>query len=121
MTVKQKLYASGELVLRNLKIFVGDKASVFFSLLAPLIVLLLYVFFLKELQIDSAAAMFGDVPVDPALIEKTVNNWMLAGVVSVACVTVSFSAQEREIKDRETGVVADIKASPLPRPLIEMS
>ena len=121
MTVKQKLYASGELVLRNLKIFVGDKASVFFSLLAPLIVLLLYVFFLKELQIDSAAAMFGDVPVDPDLIEKTVNNWMLAGVVSVACVTVSFSAQEREIKDRETGVVADIKASPLPRPLIEMS
>ena len=121
MTVKQKLYASGELVLRNLKIFVGDKASVFFSLLAPLIVLLLYVFFLKELQIDSAAAMFGDVPVDPGLIEKTVNNWMLAGVVSVACVTVSFSAQEREIKDRETGVVADIKASPLPRPLIEMS
>ena len=38
---------------RGLKIFLKDRASVFFSLLAPLIILLLYVLFLGDVQILS--------------------------------------------------------------------
>lgn len=37
---------------RNLKIFLKDKANIFFSLLAPLIVLALYVLFLGRVQAD---------------------------------------------------------------------
>ena len=43
-------YALWLLTRRNLKIFLKDKANVFFSLLAPLIVLALYVLFLGRLQ-----------------------------------------------------------------------
>ena len=35
-----------QLTLRNLKVFVKDRANIFFSLLAPLIVLALYVLFI---------------------------------------------------------------------------
>lgn len=119
--MKTDLRALHRLVVRNLKIFLSDKMGVFFSLLAPLIVLLLYVFFLKDVQLDSAIAVFDGVPVDEKLLENMVNDWMLAGVVSVACVTVSFSAQERLVKDRETGVLLDIKASPISRGVIDAS
>ena len=37
------------LSLRNVKIFVRDRANVFFSLLAPLIVLALYVLFIGRM------------------------------------------------------------------------
>lgn len=39
--------------LRNLKIFVKDKANIFFALLAPLIVLGLYILFLGKTQTDT--------------------------------------------------------------------
>ena len=39
-----------KLVERSLKIFLKDKVGVFFSLLAPLIVLVLYVLFLGDIQ-----------------------------------------------------------------------
>ena len=40
------------LTVRNLKLFLKDKMQVFFSLLAPLIVLFLYVAFLGDVQMD---------------------------------------------------------------------
>ena len=41
------------MVSRNLKIFLKDKANIFFSLLCPLIVLALYVLFLGKIQVDN--------------------------------------------------------------------
>ena len=49
-------YALWLLTRRNLKIFLKDKAIVFFSLLAPLIVLVLYVLFLGRIQEDGLLA-----------------------------------------------------------------
>ena len=46
------LYA---LTMRNLKVFLRDKANVFFSLLSPLIVLGLYVLFIGRMQSDGIA------------------------------------------------------------------
>ena len=40
------------LTLRNIKVFVKDRANVFFALLAPLIVLALYVLFIGRMQND---------------------------------------------------------------------
>ena len=45
-----------QLTLRNLKVFVKDRANIFFSLLAPLIVLALYVLFIGRLQADGITA-----------------------------------------------------------------
>ena len=47
------VYALGQIVKRCLKMFFKDGMSVFFSLLAPLIVFLLYVLFLGDIQVDS--------------------------------------------------------------------
>lgn len=108
----------GRLVERSLKIFLKDKVGVFFSLLAPLLVLMLYVLFLGDLQMDSIKAAFKDVPIDEKLLKNFVDGWMLAGVVSVACITVSFSAQSIMVSDRQDGVLADTLASPVSRGVV---
>ena len=108
----------GMLIKRSLNIFLKDKMSVFFSLLAPLLVLALYVLFLADIQVDAVKSNFENVPIDDKLIKNFVDAWMLAGVISVACITVSFSAQNIMIADKERGVLADILSSPIPRGLI---
>lgn len=108
------------LVERNVKIFLKDKMGVFFSLLAPLIVLGLYVLFLGDVQMQSIESAFKDIPIDNKLLKNFVDNWMLAGVISVACVTVSFSAQEIVVKDREKGVLADMLCAPVKRYLLSI-
>lgn len=108
----------GMLIKRSLNIFLKDKMSVFFSLLAPLIVLAVYVLFLADIQVDAVKSNFENVPIDDKLIKNFVDSWMLAGVISVACITVSFSAQNIMIADKERGVLADILSSPIPRGLI---
>lgn len=108
------------LVERNVKIFLKDKMGVFFSLLAPLIVLGLYILFLGDIQMQNLESAFKDLPIEKDLLKNFVDNWMLAGVISVACVTVSFSAQEIVVKDREKGVIADMLCAPVKRYIISI-
>ena len=109
------------LVSRSLKIFLKDKASVFFSLLAPLIVLGLYLLFLGDIQMDGIKSAFEGAPIEEKALKNFVDAWMLAGVVSVACVTVSFSVQGITVQDREKGVLNDMLASPISRGIIDIS
>lgn len=121
-TFVKDIITVSKLVERNIKIFLKDKMGVFFSLLAPLIVLGLYILFLGDLQMQSLESVFKDLPVkiDEKLLKNFVDSWMLAGVVSVACVTVSFSAQEIIVKDKENGVMADMLCAPVKRYLLSV-
>lgn len=119
--IKDNAAVVSGLVERSLKIFLKDKASVFFSLLAPLIVLGLYLLFLGDIQTDGIKAAFEGASIDDKLLKSFVDSWMLAGVVSVACVTVSFSVQGITVQDREKGVLNDMLASPISRGIIDIS
>ena len=119
--IKDNAAVVSGLVERSLKIFLKDKASVFFSLLAPLIVLGLYLLFLGDIQMDGIKAAFEGAPIEEKSLKNFVDAWMLAGVVSVACVTVSFSVQGITVQDREKGVLNDMLASPISRGIIDIS
>ena len=103
------------LTLRNLKVFVKDRANVFFSLMAPLIVLALYVLFIGRMQSDGlkdALAGMG-VSADDAVAAFS-DSWMLSGVMATSCVTVPLCACGIMIQDKNRGVSADFAASPIP-------
>lgn len=119
--IKDNAAVVSGLVERSLKIFLKDKASVFFSLLAPLIVLGLYLLFLGDIQTDGIKAAFEGAPIEEKSLKNFVDAWMLAGVVSVVCVTVSFSVQGITVQDREKGVLNDMLASPISRGIIDIS
>lgn len=119
--MSRNFYALFSLTKRGIKLFLKDRAGVFFSLLAPLIVLLLYVLFLADVQLQSLRSYLMDLPVSDELAGAFVDGWMLAGAVSVACITVPFSAQSIMIKDKETGSLADMLVSPVSRRIIQLS
>lgn len=73
---------------RTLKIFLLDKAAVLFSLLAPLILLLLYTLFLGDVQIAAVkSGLPGGVELSDAAIKAFIDSWVAAGVMSVGAVS----------------------------------
>jgi multidrug/hemolysin transport system permease protein len=121
-SIQESFLAFGQLVKRNLKLFFLDKAGVFFSMLAPLIVLLLYILFLGDLQVQNVV---NSVPIGIPLNEKAVkayvDSWMMAGVLSISCITVSLGANTVMILDKTKGVLNDFISSPVKRWVINAS
>ncbi len=102
--------------MRNLKIFLKDKANIFFALLAPLIVLGLYILFLSRIQTDGLLSALQEMGVSGG--EKEIRSfadcWMLSGVMASACITVPLCACGVMVQDRNRGIRADLAASPVP-------
>lgn len=113
------------LVKRNIKLYLKDKMNVFFSVLAPIIVLLLYILFLGELQVNSITSMLESYGLQDALtrsdVSALINNWMISGVMGVSCLTVAVNANSSMVRDRQTGNLNDMLASPIKRWVIYAS
>lgn len=100
---------------RNIEVFIKDKANVVFSMLAPLIVLALYVLFIGRMQSDGIIASLAEygVSADDA-VRAFSDSWMLSGVMATSCITVPLCACGTMVYDKNRGVSSDFAASPIP-------
>lgn len=106
-----------QLVLRNIRLFLRDKATVFFSFLSVIIIIFMYVLFLGKMQQNILANAFSGVEG----IDWLVSSWIMAGILTVSTVTVPLSAIGTLINDRATGVLDDFYASPIDRKVLALS
>jgi len=111
------IYTVYRLVQRNIKIYLKDKANVFFSLLSPLIILGLYILFIGKLQIDALNATLDEIKVTDAdkAVRAFCDSWMISGVMACACITVALCSSGVMIQDKQRGISSDVLASPLPK------
>lgn len=80
------------LIQRHIKLFLKDKASVFFSLFSVFIIITLYLLFLSE-NISSNLPEFDDQAAFVFL-------WMFAGIIAVTTATASLGALGKFIEDK---------------------
>ena len=92
-------------VSRNLKVFFRDKTAVFFSLLAVLIVLGLYIFFLGDVWVDSFPNIKG--------VKNLMNCWIIAGLIGVTSVTANMGAFGTMIEEKSKNKIKDFYVSPI--------
>ncbi|MFR7976106.1 MAG: ABC transporter permease [Intestinibacter bartlettii] len=92
-------------VSRNLKVFFRDKTAVFFSLLAVLIVLGLYIFFLGDVWIDSFPNIKG--------VKNLMNCWIIAELIGVTSVTANMGAFGTMIEDKSKNKIKDFYVLPI--------
>jgi len=95
------------LIKRNLKSYFRDRATVFFSLLGALIIILLYVLFLGNLIEGSASQFAGD---DARFL---IDTWIMGGVITASSVTTTLGAYSMMVQDQEKKTIRDFYASPL--------
>lgn len=106
-----------QLVIRHNKLFRRDRMLVLFSLLTVFIVILLYAIFIQKTQVDAIEQL---VPAAPEL-KVMVNEWMVAGLLSIITVTSTLAAFGIAIKDMETKVLADFLTAPISRAKLQLS
>lgn len=105
------------LVQRNNKVFRRDKTQVFFSLLSVIIVIVLYAVFLQKMQVDAIERITEATPE----VITMVNEWVVAGLLSMIAVSTTLGAYSIAIKDQESKAMADFLTAPLSRATIQMS
>lgn len=101
------------LTKRHMQVFFRDKGAVFFSLLSPLIVFLLFFLFLGASQLESIKESLPHIDEDKLSI--FLNSWVYAGIVMVTTITTGLAALGVFVADRESGRFTDFAVSPVPR------
>lgn len=108
------------LIARNCKVYFRDKGVFFTSLLAPLILLFLFVAFLGNVYRDSIRSVVEGFPISDALVESIASGWLISSLLAVCAVTIAFTANIIMVQDRVSGQAGDILVSPVPRSLVAL-
>ena len=108
------------LIKRNLLLFFKDWQSILFSLLTSIIVLVLYLLFLKGTFVSAMQSAMEQYPGSASMVSETdidmfANLLLLTGILGSAMISVPFSCITTLVRDRASKVDYDILATPLKR------
>lgn len=111
------------LVKRNLLVYFKDTSSVIFSMLTPIIILVLYLLFIRSnltSAIESAAVSIKDL-LRPGDIDAFTSGLQLCGILGTAMITVPYNTISMLARDRENKIDYDVFATPIKRYQIVIS
>ena len=101
---------------RNIRIYFKDKVTFFTSLITPVILLILYVTFLRSVYVDSLlAGMPEGIEIPEKLINGFTGGWLVSSILGVSAVTVAFSSNNIMAMDRVTKRINDFYVTPVKR------
>lgn len=113
----------GYLIARNCKVYFRDKGVFFSSLIAPIILLFLYVAFLgnnySENVRNIAENNFG-VTLEKSIVSAFAGGWLLSSLIAVCAVSIAFTANMVMVQDKVTGRIDDFNVSPVPKSFLAL-
>lgn len=115
------------LVKRNLRVFYRSRGSIFSSLLACIIVVVLMVVFLGDMNVNSITNILSeyggvrDEAADSANALSVILNWITAGIIIVNSLTVTLTVIGTMIDDEENHRLISFYVSPLKRSTFVMA
>ena len=123
VNVKKNLRSYKGMTVRNIKVYMKDKTAIMLSMITQIIVLGLYLLFLKTSYVDMITASLselGDI-VSKNDINALVNSWLVAGVIGTSVVTVALNALTIMVSDKQEKIDFDYNASPVKGGTVVMS
>lgn len=115
--MKQRLLQLYYLTLRDIKIYFKDKMVFLVSLITPMILLILFITFLKTTYEDTILNIVGDFSISNKLLNAFSGGWLLSSVLATSCVTVSFCSGIMTL-DKISKADIDFKVTPVNKSLI---
>lgn len=110
------------LIKRNVKLFFKDKGMFFTSLITPVILLVLYATFLKNVYNN---AFLSSVPngfrISDQITDGFVGSQLISSILAVSCVTVAFCSNMLMVQDKANGSIRDLTITPLKHSTLAMS
>ena len=116
----RKLFA---LVVRNMKCYFKDKFLFFVSLITPMILLVLFVTFLRGVYISSFKSIFElfSFTASEDVLDGLAGSWLLSSIMSVCSVTVAICSNAVMIQDKIDGSLNDLSVSPVKGTTVSLS
>lgn len=110
------------LIKRNTKIYFKDKSVFLSSLITPLILLFLFVTFLKNVYVDSLKSSLPDgVAVSSTILNGFAGSWLISSILATSCITIAFCANMMMVQDKVTGAYKDLTITPVKKSILNIS
>lgn len=123
-----------KLLKRHLLVFFNNRTRVFFTLMVPFIVFVIYIFFLRNLELMTVKDVFaaseieelknfdtkGDEPINQ-YVGAILDSWMLSGIMALSTLTVSLQTNGIIVIDKEDGLNRDFASSPVSNTILIIS
>ncbi len=109
------------LTKRNTKLFFKDKSAFLPSLITPMILLVLFVAFLKSTYINSLKATLGTIAVADSVLNSFAGSWLMSSVLGVTCITVAFCVNVIMVNDKVNKTNFDMFITPVKKSTISLS
>ncbi len=120
MNKQSELRKMRYLTLRNIKLYFKDKMTFLVSLITPLILLVLFIAFLKSTYEDSILSIIQGFDLDQSLIDAFTGGWLFSSVLATSCVTVAFCSGMMVI-DKINRANIDFMVSPVKKSTLQLS
>ncbi len=101
------------MTVRNMKVYAKDRLAVLLSMLTQIIILGLFILFLRNNYIDAVLRSLGEAQniVAKADVEALVNSWLISGVVGTSVVTVALNTLSVMVNDKQERIDYDYNAT----------
>ena len=120
MNKQSELRKMRYLTLRNIKLYFKDKMTFLVSLITPLILLVLFIAFLKSTYEDSILSIIQGFDLDQSLIDAFAGGWLFSSVLATSCITVAFCSGMMVI-DKINRANIDFMVSPVKKSTLQLS
>lgn len=120
MNKQSELRKMRYLTLRNIKLYFKDKMTFLVSLITPLILLVLFIAFLKSTYEDSILSIIQGFDLDQSLIDAYTGGWLFSSVLATSCITVAFCSGMMVI-DKINRANIDFMVSPVKKSTLQLS
>jgi multidrug/hemolysin transport system permease protein len=116
-----------KLIKRHLLVFMNNRMRVFYTLMVPFIIFIIYIFFLRDLELMTITPMLSEYNLDSndvtlnGYINTLIDSWMLSGIVAMSTMTVSLQINNITVGDKENGINRDFASSPVSNAILIMS
>lgn len=119
--MKNELKKLSALVGRNIKLYFKDKMTFFVSLLTPIILVVLFLTFLKGVYANTITGLLPEgVKISNQTIEAFCGGWLFSSIVAVSCVTVAFCSNIM-VLDKLNKSIQDLNITPVKRSTLLVS
>ncbi len=113
------------LTRRNMLLFLRNKTTIFFSIVAPVLLLTINTLFLGNLGVSQMQEALSENGYDgmftDSQLRTVVDTWMVSGVLSMATLTVALNSMFVMISDKEKHIRDDFQASPVSEVALALS
>lgn len=110
------------MIKRNTKIYFKDKGVFLSSLITPIILMVLFITFLKNVYIESIESQIPTgMELPPRLLNGFAGSWLVSSILATSCITVAFCANMIMVQDKVTGSYKDLTITPVKKSVLNLS